>query len=341
MTQTAVVILNYNGQELLKKFLPSVLTHSTPARIVVADNCSTDQSIAFLEKEFPTVDLIRIPENRGYCGGYNYAMQHISEKYCVLINSDIEVTQGWLAPLINLLEADASIAAVQPKLLAYNDKSSFEYAGAAGGKMDLLGYPFCRGRVFNELEKDTGQFNDCEQIFWASGACFVIRTALFSAMGGLDEDFFAHMEEIDLCWKLNRAGYKIYYQGESTVYHVGGGTLAKSNPKKTYLNFRNGLSLIFKNWTGRELLFKFPIRILLDWFAALKFLLVDKSTADASAVVKAHYHFVTNFSKEVRKRNRTSQQLPNKKVSDLVSPVFIVVKFFLQGRKTYREIMVQ
>jgi hypothetical protein len=341
MTQTAVVILNYNGRELLQKFLPSILNYSASARIIVADNCSTDQSIALLEKEFPTVDLIRIPENRGYCGGYNFAMLHITEKYCVLINSDIEVTEGWLEPLIDLLEADAKIGAVQPKLLAYNDKSRFEYAGAAGGKIDILGYPFCRGRVFNELEKDTGQYNISERIFWASGACFVIRTELFHAMGGLDEDFFAHMEEIDLCWKLNREGYKIYYQGQSTVYHVGGGTLAKSNPKKTYLNFRNGLSLIFKHWTAGELIFKFPTRILLDWFAALKFLLIDKSSADAAAVIRAHYHFVTNFSKEVKKRKRTSLKFPSKKVTALISPISIVVKFFLQGRKTYREIMAQ
>jgi GT2 family glycosyltransferase len=337
MTPTAVVILNYNGQELLRQFLPSLIAYSIGARVVVVDNQSTDASLRILKEEFPSVDIIVVPENRGYCGGYNYALQQIPETYCVLINSDIEVTHGWLTPLVALLDNNPVIGAVQPKLLAYHDKGSFEYAGAAGGHLDVLGYPFCRGRIFNELEKDEGQYDDCTQIFWASGACFIIRTKLFAEMGGLDEDFFAHMEEIDFCWKLNRSGYQVYYQAKSTVYHIGGGTLAKSNPKKTYLNFRNGLSLIFKHWTTREILMKFPVRILLDWLAAIKFLLLDRSPADAFSVAKAHYHFVKNFANDKKKRAALQRRFFTEKPL-LIFPKSIVRLFYLSGKKSFRQL---
>lgn len=337
MTQTAIVILNYNGQELLKQFLPSIILFSKDARIIVADNKSTDRSLDVLKEEFPTVELIEIPDNRGYCGGYNYAIKGIQEKYCVLVNSDIEVTANWLDPMLELLENNKTIGAVQPKIRSYHDKTSFEYAGAAGGEIDMLGYPFCRGRIFNELEKDTNQYETSDQIFWASGACFMIRTELFQKMGGLDEDFFAHMEEIDFCWKLNRSGYKVFYSHQSVVYHVGGGTLAKSNPQKTYLNFRNGLSLIFKHWSLAELILKFPIRIGLDWLAALKFLMIDKSYSDAKAVAKAHLHFIQSFKKDAKKRAFIQATLPN--TTHL--PFFkksIVVEFYLVGRKKYSDL---
>jgi len=338
MTNVAIVILNYNGEALLKKFLPLVISYSANARIIVADNCSTDQSVQTLRKEFFSVEIIQIPENRGFCGGYNFAIKNIAEKYCVLINSDIEVTPNWLDPLVAIMEADTIIGAVQPKILSYYQRNYFEYAGAAGGAIDLLGYPFCRGRVFNELEEDSGQYNQNVQLFWASGACFMIRTELFSKMGGLDEDFFAHMEEIDFCWKLNRAGYKVFFQNLSTVYHVGGGTLAKSNPMKTYLNFRNGLSLVYKHWSLHELIFKLPIRILLDWAAGLKFLMVDKSPKDASAVVKAHYHFIKNFQKDYLKRKQMRIDFPNK----YRLPMFkksIVLAFYLFNKRTYNQIV--
>jgi GT2 family glycosyltransferase len=338
MSQTAIVILNYNGQDLLKQFLPSVLVFSKNARIIVADNKSIDNSVAVVKHHFSTIELIEIPENRGYCGGYNYALKEITEKYCVLVNSDIEVTENWLQPMIDLLEKDETIGAVQPKILSYHDKTSFEYAGAAGGEIDILGYPFCRGRIFNQLEKDEGQYNISEQIFWASGACFIVRTDLFRKLGGLDEDFFAHMEEIDFCWKLNRCGFKVFYCHDSVVYHVGGGTLAKSNPKKTYLNFRNGLSLIFKHWSLTELILKLPIRISLDWLAAAKFLLADKSYGDSKAVCKAHFHFFQNLKKDLIKRAYINANFPPKDHLPFFKKS-IVLEFYLLGKKKFSELL--
>lgn len=302
MIRTAVVILNYNGEKFLQKFLPSVLTHSGDAKIIVADNASTDLSVDVLKQKFPSVHLVRLENNYGFCGGYNRALKQIDAEYYVLLNSDVEVTVDWLSPIITLLDTTPDIAAVQPKILAYNAKDHFEYAGAAGGFIDSLAYPFCRGRLFDVTEKDSGQYNDTREIFWATGACLVIRSKIYHQLDGLDEDFFAHMEEIDLCWKIQRAGHKVFYCGASSVYHVGGGTLSKSNPRKTYYNFRNGLSLAYKHWSAGELAWKLPLRILLDYIAALKFLFSGKS-ADARAVIKAHYHFGKKFGKNRTKRN--------------------------------------
>lgn len=301
MTKTAVVILNYNGERFLREFLPSVLAHSGDAKIIVADNGSTDLSADVIKQKFPAVELIQLGNNYGFCGGYNRALKQVEAEYYVLLNSDVEVTPEWLTPIVNLLDEHPEIAAVQPKILAYNEKDRFEYAGAAGGFIDSLGYPFCRGRVFNVTEKDHGQYNDGREIFWATGACLVIRSKIYHELEGLDEDFFAHMEEIDLCWKIQRAGYKVFYCGVSSVYHVGGGTLSKSNPRKTYYNFRNGLSLVYKHWSTGELFRKLPVRILLDYVAALKFLLSGKP-GDARAVIRAHYHFVKKFGKNRAKR---------------------------------------
>lgn len=302
MIKTAVVILNYNGEKFLQEFLPAVLDHSGDVKIVVADNGSTDFSVSILKHTFPTVELIQLGNNYGFCGGYNRALKQVDAEYYVLLNSDVEVTPGWLEPIVSLLDAVPEIAAVQPKILAYNNRNKFEYAGAAGGFIDSLGYPFCRGRVFDETEKDLGQYNDSREIFWATGACLITRSKVYHELGGLDEDFFAHMEEIDLCWKMQRAGYKVFYCGDSTVYHVGAGTLARSNPRKTYYNFRNGLSLVYKHWSTGALFWKFPIRVLLDYAAALKFLFSGKP-GDAHAVVKAHYHFGKKFGKNRMKRN--------------------------------------
>jgi GT2 family glycosyltransferase len=301
LIKTAVVILNYNGEKFLREFLPSVLAHSGDAKIIVADNGSTDLSVDVLKQKFPTVELIQLGNNYGFCGGYNRALKQVDAEYYVLLNSDVEVTPEWLTPIINLLDQNPEIAAAQPKILAYNEKDHFEYAGAAGGFIDSLGYPFCRGRVFNETEKDLGQYNDNREIFWATGACLVIQSKVYHAMEGLDEDFFAHMEEIDLCWKIQRAGLNVFYCGASTVYHVGAGTLSRANPRKTYYNFRNGLSLVYKHWSTGELVWKFPIRILLDYVAALKFLLSGK-VGDARAVLRAHYHFVKKMGKNRAKR---------------------------------------
>ena len=280
--------------------------------------------------------MIQIPQNLGFCGGYNYALKKVEAQFYVLLNSDVEVTSGWLEPMIGLMKANPAIAAAQPKILSYQNKTHFEYAGAAGGFIDTLGYPFCRGRIFNAMEEDHGQYDDTRPVFWSSGACMAIRADAFHGMGGLDEDFFAHMEEIDLCWKLNRAGYGVYCVGKSWVYHVGGGTLSKSNPKKTYLNFRNGLSLIFKHFSKEELLWKLPVRIVLDWVAALSFLLVG-SGKDALAVAKAHLHFFKDLPKDYEKRKALNDLLPDNR-SAPIYPRSIVMDYFLLGRSNFRKL---
>ncbi|MBL7862449.1 MAG: glycosyltransferase family 2 protein [Cyclobacteriaceae bacterium] len=337
MTEVAVVILNYNGRNFLLQFLPIVITCSPGAKIVVADNGSTDDSLEILEKNFSgSVDVIKIEKNLGFCGGYNYALKTIDAEFFVLLNSDIEVTPGWIGPILQVLKSDATIAAAQPKILAYHQKDHFEYAGAAGGFIDALGYPFCRGRLFNALEKDSGQYNDTRPVFWATGACLFIRSISFFECGGLDEKFFAHMEEIDLCWQLNRRGQKVYYVGESVVYHVGGGTLSKSNPRKTYLNFKNGLSLLLKNLPGSQLIWKLPLRLFLDWVAALKFL-VQGSPTDCGAVVRAHLNFIGGLTGDLEKRRTLAQQ-------GVAYPItmqykgFLTIDFFLLGKRTFDKL---
>lgn len=309
MIKTAVVILNYNGEKLLPQFLPSVIAHSKNATVIVADNASTDQSLKILEAQFHQVQVITLEQNYGFCGGYNRALKQVEAQYYVLLNSDVEVTPGWLDPLLALLDSNPLIAAVQPKILSYHKKNHFEYAGAGGGFIDSFGYPFCRGRLFDFTEKDIGQYNDYREIFWASGACMVVRSTVYHELNGLDEDFFAHMEEIDLCWKIHRAGLQVFYCGSSHVFHVGAGTLSRSNPRKTYFNFRNGLSLIFKHWSTAALLLKLPIRLLLDYTAALKFLITGNA-ADASAVLQAHYHFFKAWGKNMQKRSLLKAKYP-------------------------------
>lgn len=332
MVKTAVVILNFNGEKFLREFLPVVLRYTGNAKIVVADNASTDLSVDVVKQKFPTVELIQLSNNYGFCGGYNRALKQVEAEYYVLLNSDVEVTPGWLEPLIALLDKNPYIAAIQPKILAYNDKSKFEYAGAAGGFIDSLGYPFCRGRVFDETEKDSGQYNDTREVFWATGACLVIRSKIYHELKGLDEDFFAHMEEIDLCWKIQRAGHKVFYCGTSAVYHVGAGTLSKSNPRKTYYNFRNGLSLVYKHWSTGNLIWKLPVRILLDYLAAFKFLLAGKG-GDARAVVRAHYHFIKKFGKNRSKRNALK---PFPFTTNNIYPGMIIWDHFIRKKNKIR-----
>jgi hypothetical protein len=305
MTRVAVVILNYNRCDLLRKYLPIIVQHSGDASIVVADNGSKDGSADMVEHDFPYVRVIRITVNLGFCGGYNTALRQVDADYYVLLNSDVEVTAGWIEPLQHVLDRQPEVAAVQPKILSLTERHMFEYAGAGGGLIDTLGYPFCRGRLFYVLEPDQGQFNDSRPIFWSSGAAMMIRASLFHQMGGLDEDFFAHMEEIDLCWRMQRAGHVIWYEGTSTVYHLGGGTLSVSNPFKTYLNFKNGLSLLYKNLPASELIFKFPIRIVLDWIAALKFTLTG-SWRDGGSVIRAHLHFFRHYARERGRRKKAA-----------------------------------
>jgi len=297
----AVVILNWNGKDLLKTFLPSVLSHSKWANIYVADNNSTDDSIKFLAKEFPEVYVIQNKENLGYAGGYNQSLASVSEEIVILLNSDVEVTANWLAPIVSIFDNEPQVAAIQPKILDYKNKQYFEYAGAAGGFLDKFGYPYCRGRIFQILEKDHGQYDEDHEIFWASGACLAIRNSVFKEAGGLDEDFFAHQEEIDLCWRIQNLGYSIKYAGKSLVYHVGGATLSINDPKKTYYNFRNGLFLLLKNLTTSKV---FPVlmgRMVLDGVAAFKFLAEGK-VAHFMAILKAHGSFYLGFNKIRKKR---------------------------------------
>jgi GT2 family glycosyltransferase len=332
MTTTAVVILNYNGASFLQQFLPTVLRHSPEAEVIVADNCSTDGSLAYLHAHHPTVRVITLEHNYGFCGGYNRALAQVEADYYVLLNSDIEVTAGWLGPLIALLDGNASIQALQPKILAYANRARFEYAGAAGGFIDRLGYPFCRGRLFTYAEEDHGQYNDVREVFWATGACLMIRSVAYRQHGGLDEDFFAHMEEIDLCWKINRAGGKVYYCGQSTVYHVGAGTLSYGSPRKTYLNFRNGLTMLLKHYDGRELLLKLPFRLFLDWVAANVFILSGQFS-QALAVWRAHLHFIGGAAHTWRKRRKITLEHPRYSRANVYKGL-IIADYYLRRKRT-------
>lgn len=307
MLKVAVVILNWNGKSFLQKFIPSVLNNiPVYAELIVADNHSTDGSVAFIEKHYPQIRLVINQENGGYAKGYNDALKQIEAQYYVLLNSDIEVGTNWVEPIVKLMDQDKSIAACQPKILSYHQKRDFEYAGAGGGYVDKYGYPFCRGRIFQEIEEDQKQYNDPVEVFWASGACMFVRAEYFHELGGLDDDFFAHMEEIDFCWRAKNAGYKIYYQGESVVYHVGGGTLHKSNPKKTYLNFRNNFYLLYKNLEGKRIIPVFFWRLILDGVAGAKFL-IDGDYRDSFAILKAHFFFYKSLPALYKKRRKLNQ----------------------------------
>ncbi len=285
----AIVILNWNGKALLQKFLPSVIEYSPEANIYVADNASTDDSVSFVKTNFSSVSIIQNNENGGYAKGYNDALKQIDADVFCLLNSDVEVTEHWLLPIRSEFQNNLETAIIQPKILDYKNKTYFEYAGAAGGFIDKLGYPYCRGRIFNTIEEDKGQYNDNTEIFWASGACFFIRKNVFETLNGFDESFFAHMEEIDLCWRAFNQGFKTKYVGASTVYHVGGATLQSNNPKKTYLNFRNSLFTLVKNAEG-NLFVLLLTRLVLDGIAGLKFLLELKGQ-HTLAILKAHISF--------------------------------------------------
>jgi len=332
--KTAVVILNYNGELWLNKFLPNVIKHSKEADIYIIDNGSTDESLNFLDENFDTINIIKLKENLGYAGGYNTGLKELNHKYFVLLNSDIEVTENWLSHCISIMEKDETISAVQPKILSFNNRNKFEYAGAAGGFIDYMGYPFCRGRIFNEVENDKGQYNNNIEIFWASGACMFINASHFKDIGGFDASFFAHMEEIDLCWRLKNTGKKIFYCSESTVYHVGGGTLNYSNPNKTYLNFRNNLYLIHKNKSG-NLLFFMLFRIILDGIAAFKFLFSGQ-LAHLFSVFKAHLSYYSNINKLNTFRRNNYRK--NTKDLTVLYPRLIIWDYFVKNKKKYSDL---
>lgn len=301
MNQIAIVILNWNGRNFLKDFLPGVIKHSADARVIVADNASSDDSIAFLQANYPQVEIIRNSENGGFAKGYNDALKHVESPYYLLLNSDVEVSENWLVPLMNAI-SDPNVAGCQPKVLTFSNRAKFEHAGACGGFLDRNYYPFCRGRIFDETEQDTHQYDGELEVFWTSGACMLIRSALFHQAGGFDEDFFAHMEEIDLCWRIKRLGYIFKVVPSAEVYHVGGGTLNYYSPQKTYLNFRNSLFMITKNHKG--LLFpKLFYRMSLDGVAAFTFLCKGKPR-HFYVVFLAHMHFYQKLSTMLGHRRR-------------------------------------
>lgn len=299
--KTAVVILNWNGTKLLEQFLPSVVQFSPEATVYVADNASTDDSIAFVKTNFPTVKIVENKSNFGFAGGYNEALKQIDAEIYALLNSDIEVTENWLQPIIATFEKEPKTAIIQPKILDFKCKEYFEYAGAAGGFIDKFGYPFCRGRIFETLEKDNRQYDDDCEIFWASGACFFIRSAVYNELKGFDIDFFAHQEEIDLCWRAFNKGHKIKYISQSVVYHVGGATLQQGNPKKTFLNFRNSLLMLTKNLPKESLYKILFLRMILDGIAGIQFLFQGKFK-HFIAILKAHFSFYGLFSSNYKKR---------------------------------------
>ena len=333
MKRTAVVILNWNGRAMLEAFLPSVVAGSEGARVVVADNASTDDSLAFVRREYPNVEIIELAENYGFAEGYNRALAQVDAEFFVLLNSDVEVSAHWLEPLEAYLDAHPDVAAVQPKLLAHSEKDRFEYAGACGGFVDWLGYPFCRGRVMSTLEKDAGQYETAQDVLWASGAALMIRRSDWQNAGGLDGRFFAHCEEIDLCWRLRSRGRRVVCVPSSKVWHVGGGTLAAGHPRKTFLNFRNNLLMLYKNLPERELKRALRLRWWLDRVAALKFLLTD-GAAHAKAVMEARREFRKRRAefqpqREENLRLRTVEHIPE------VLPTSLLRLYYLKGKKTY------
>ena len=306
--KTAIVILNWNGKDWLEKFLPTIIQNSDTAEIIIANNGSADDSLLFLSKNFPDIKVINNKENLGFAGGYNNALDRIHAEYYVLLNSDVEVSDNWLLPIISLMDKDKDIAACQPKLLDFNNRKKFEYAGASGGFLDNLGYPFCRGRIFNFLEEDAGQYNDTAEVFWATGACLFVRADIFWEVGGFDSDFFAHQEEIDLCWRLRNKGYKIMVEPKSEVYHVGGGTLNASSSFKTYLNFRNNLCMLFKNLPLPSLFFVVLFRLFLDAVASITFLKQKNGFSHFFAIIKAHFYFYCAIPKLIVKRQNIKQK---------------------------------
>jgi GT2 family glycosyltransferase len=333
--QVAVVILNYNGEKHLAKFLPSVVRFTPEAEIIIADNASTDTSVFLLRTHYPALRVIEMQENTGFSKGYNIALQQVDAQYYVLLNSDVEVTENWLAPLIALMNGKPNIAACQPKIKSFLHKNLFEYAGAGGGFIDTYGYPFCRGRIFDSLEVDNGQYNNTQEVFWASGACMAVRADLYHQLGGLDDDFFAHMEEIDLCWRLKNAGYQIFYCGESEVYHLGGGTLGYQNPRKTYLNFRNSLVMLIKNLPASSVFFITFFRMVLDGIAGLQFLL-KKDFAKFKAVLKAHAYIYQNLFFILRKRKKARLNTQKNEIKGIMKGS-IVWKYFIKKQEKFSE----
>ncbi len=337
MDKLAIVILNWNGAEMLKKYLPSVLQYSKDEAVVyVADNASTDISIALLKEQFPEVKLILLEKNWGFAEGYNKALEQVDAEYYLLLNSDIEVTPGWLMPMLSFMDSHEEVAACQPKLLSIFQRDSFEYAGACGGYLDRYGYPFCRGRVFDVVEQDRGQYDEPAKVHWATGAALLVRARIYKEVGGLDARFFAHQEEIEMCWRMRIRGYQIYCLPESKVYHVGGGTLPKSNPMKTYLNFRNNLTMLYKCLPEKDLKPVMRLRWFLDYLAAFQTLILKRNVGDFKAIFRARRDF-----KRWRKDFETDrEQIQKSRVGKDTefAPFLLLWKYYAKGCKTYSQL---
>ena len=324
----AVVILNYNGVHWLERFLYQVIKNSPEAEVIVTDNASSDNSISYLKENFPKTRLIQNKNNDGYAGGYNKALSQVNADYFVLLNTDVEVSSNWIMPVIDLMDKDPKKAACQPKIKQYHNKAFFEYAGACGGFLDKFGFPYCRGRIFETIEEDKGQYENVMEVFWATGACLFIRASSFFEIGGFDDEFFAHMEEIDLCWRLQKSGYKIMCQPKSVVYHVGGGTLNSSSSFKTYLNYRNNLYMLYKNLEKNRFSIIFR-RMALDGLSSIKFLM-DGKPKHILAILRAHISFYAKISTLKRKRSK----LKKSNLDDFS----IIYKYFVRKKKTYSDL---
>lgn len=324
----AIVILNWNGEVLLERFLPSVIKYSLDADIYVADNASKDGSISFLKANYPTIKIIRNKTNGGFAQGYNEALKHVDADIFCLLNSDVEVTENWLYPIVNAFNTLPEASIIQPKILDLLNKEYFEYAGAAGGFIDQLGYPFCRGRIFQHLEKDKGQYDGIKEIFWATGACMFVKRSVFESLGGFDIDYFAHQEEVDFCWRAKNKGLKVYYVGASKVYHLGGSTLSNMNPKKTYLNFRNSLLSITKNLPVRKAFIIIFIRLVLDGIAAVRFIF-QLRFKHCYAILRAHLSFYRQFPRMLKKREKVNF------TTKYYATTSIVWSYFVHGVKKF------
>jgi GT2 family glycosyltransferase len=338
MIKVAIVILNWNGIGYLKQFLGIVIDNSSSlgTEIYVADNCSTDGSADWVEKNFPLVKLIRLDRNYGFAGGYNRALQHINAEYFILLNSDIEVTPGWTGSLISFMENNPEAASCQPKILSWHNKDYFEYAGAAGGYIDKYGFPFCRGRIFNHIEKDSGQYNSVKEVLWSSGACMIVRAEAWNKCSGFDGDFFAHMEEIDLCWRFHKTGYTVWVIPDSVVYHVGGGALPYNSPFKTYLNFRNNLFLLYKNLPARSFRTILFTRKLIDGLALISFVITGKFM-HVRAVWKAHMDYYKSI-RELKIKRESLKNISDKEVSKTILNKSVVFEFYIKRNKIFDKL---
>lgn len=340
MEKLAIVILNWNGKQMLQTYLPKVLACSRNEAVVyVADNASTDDSLAMLNEKFPEVRQIVLDKNWGFADGYNKALARVDAEYYVLLNSDVEVTPGWLTPLVSFMDAHPEVGACQPKLLSVADKSKFEYAGACGGFLDRYGYPYCRGRVFDTVEQDNGQYDDIHEVLWTTGACMMVRSKDYWAVNGLDGRFFAHNEEIDMCWRMRMMGRQLFCIPQSKVYHVGGGTLPKGNPMKTYLNFRNNLTMLYKNLPEKELRYVMRVRWFLDYVAAWQTLILNRNVGDFKAIYRARHDFMkwrTEFRPERKEHqiDRVEPRVPR----TLRTSFCLVWQYYARGRKKYTDL---